>query len=84
MCPIALSVVGPIGCIYGIFTREDELGDCPSSKDQAEGVGGMEGKGVVLGRAEFWWVMDWSQIYQTPRSSLGTWSFREECSYQLL
>jgi hypothetical protein len=29
----------------------DQLGVCPSSKDQAEGVGGMEAKGVVFGRA---------------------------------
>ena len=28
----------------------DQLGVCPSSKDQVEGVGGMEGRGVVFGR----------------------------------
>jgi hypothetical protein len=29
---------------YGIFTRADQLGVCPRSKDQPEGARGMEGR----------------------------------------
>ena len=34
----------------------DQLGVCPSSKDQAEGVEGME-REWYSGGQEFWWVM---------------------------
>ena len=37
--------------------RADQLGICPSRKDQAEGVEGAVGK-WYLGGWEFWWVMD--------------------------
>jgi hypothetical protein len=37
---------------YGVFTGAGQLGLCPSKKDQAEGVEGMEGRGVVFKRVD--------------------------------
>jgi hypothetical protein len=53
------------GLEYEVFMEADQLGVCPSSKDQAEGVGGMEGRGVIFGR-----VGDGSRVYQAPKSKV--------------
>ena len=42
---------------YGVFMGADQLWVYSSSKDQAEGVEGMGGRGVVFKRAGFWWEM---------------------------
>jgi hypothetical protein len=48
----------------------DQLGVCPSSKDQAKWVEGMEGRGVVFRRAGFWWVMA-PKSTRLPTATLG-------------
>ena len=56
---------------YGVFTEAEQLGDCPSSKDQAEGVEVTEGRGVVFRRAGVL-VNDVSRVHQAPSRSSGT------------
>jgi hypothetical protein len=42
---------------YGVFRGTEQLGVYPGNKNQAEEVGGMEGREVVCGRVGFSWVM---------------------------
>ena len=68
---------------YGVSRGEDQLGVCPSSKDQTKGVGGMEIRGVVFGRVGVL-VGDGSRVHQAPSSSSGTqgrgWGVLTNCS----
>ena len=45
----------------------DQLWVCPSSKDQAERIGGMDQRGVVFRRAGVL-VVNGSQVHQVPSS----------------
>ena len=55
---------------YGVFTGADQLGVCSSSKDQAEGVEGVEGRGVVFGRVEVL-VVRGPEYPMLPAATLG-------------
>jgi hypothetical protein len=56
---------------YGIFMGADQLGVCPSSNNQSEGVEGREGRGMIFRRAGVW-VGDGSGVHQAPSSSSRT------------
>ena len=58
------------GLGHGVFIGADQLWVFRSSKDQAEGIRGMEGRRVVFKRAGFWWVMG-SESTRLPAAAPG-------------
>jgi hypothetical protein len=77
VCSTVLSGVDPLGWIrIWSLHKSRPTRVLTQQKDQAEGVGGMEGRGVVLGRVGFWWVMC-PKSTRFPAAALGLWAESE-------